>query len=500
MDWGGGTGQGIATTIADLGRIRADQALAQGRIWGNTLANLGQTIGTTIAQAPQRAALEQERQARALELQSVAQDNALKVQTAQRLDAGRQQLAGLLKQYTDPTTGEVNDSAVAGQLTDPDIQAGYLKNIQTRQAIRETAQKASDLADAAQAKNFDTIATILHSSPDAASAQAALQDVVQANPKNPILRQMVTELTPNLQLWGDDYARHAQSLWNVSPSGRAAAAEAEKARAAAQEKGYEIPPGGAVSLPGATPGAPRTTITGPPERQTQPTEYTSFQRAWAKTAAGTDKTWEDLTPQQQLAGIEKFKTYSTDATATAAANRQAATIQAQIDQQARSQAFTEAQAGRNEYQNKVAQPYQTAVTSAQELRDFVAAAKAGNKEAANLQNLQATMSTIRSNGLNRINTTELGVPASAGSLWDRVVGRVGSLKSGQPVPADLQEDLNGLADLLEKSATVKYQRGRQSVVDTYRGVSLPDETVTATPPSGGAKKRIRYDINGNPVP
>ena len=482
MDWGGGAGPGIAATVADLGRIRADQALAQGKIWGTTLATLGQTIGTTIAQAPQRAALEQERQARALELQSVAQDNALKVQTAQRLEAGRQKLASLLPQYTDPTTGEVNDSAVAGQLADfPEMQAGYLKNIQTRQAIRETAQKASDLADAAQAKNFDTIATILHSSPDAATAQAGLQDVVHANPQNVVLRQMVAELAPNLQLWGTDYPTHAQSLWNVSPSGQAA----QRERETAANKAYTIPADAVVSLPGATPGAPRTQLTGLP-KVTPPT------------AAADDQKYEAIQQQITLGqpvtpadtafveAYEKRKLLGPEAAAAEAAKRQAAAQAQQTALQSRAQTFTETQAGRKEYTDKVATPYQTALSSAQTLRDVVAAAQSGNNIAGAMQNLETAMAAIRAQGLNRINTTELGVPASAGNLWQRMQGRVEALIAGksQSIPPDLQQQMADFAGILEKAATQKYQRGRASLLKTYTGLDLPDESAPGSTGTG----------------
>ena len=183
-------------------------------------------------------------------------------------------------------------------------------------------------------------------------------------------------------------------------------------------------------------------------------------------------------------GYEKQKTLGPEASAAAAADRQATTIAQQTAQQGRAQAFAEGQAGRKEYTDKVATPYQTALASAQTMRDTVAAAQSGNKVAANLQNLETAMSAIRAQGLNRINTTEIGVAANAGSLWDRIQGRIGALVAGKPVPADLQKDMLQFADILEKSATMKYQKGRSSLQQVYPGAKLPDESVTPSAPGG----------------
>ncbi len=195
------------------------------------------------------------------------------------------------------------------------------------------------------------------------------------------------------------------------------------------------------------------------------------------------------------AGYEKQKTLGPEASAAAAAGRQAETIAQQTAQQGRAQAFAEGQAGRKEYTDKVATPYQTALASAQTMRDTVAAAQGGNKVAANLQNLETAMAAIRAQGLNRINTTEIGVAANAGSLWDRIQGRVGALVAGKPVPADLQQDMLKFADILEKSATMKYQKGRTSLQQVYPGAKLPDESVT---PAGVGAQPMQQAIPGIP--
>ena len=104
--------------------------------------------------------------------------------------------------------------------------------------------------------------------------------------------------------------------------------------------------------------------------------------------------------------------------------------------------------------------------------------------AAALQNLETTMAAIRAQGLNRINTAEIGVTADAGNLWDRIVGYVGKKAEGQPVPANIQKDMTEFADILEKAAYQKYQEGHTSITKRYKldEAPLPPPSTSAVPP------------------
>lgn len=186
-------------------------------------------------------------------------------------------------------------------------------------------------------------------------------------------------------------------------------------------------------------------------------------------------------------GYEKAKTLGPEATAAAAASRQALTQAEQNSLQEKAQAFQVAQVGRHELTEKVEQPYQTALASAQTLRDAVAAARNGNKVAASLQSLETTMAAIRAQGLNRINTAEIGVTANAGDIWDRMAGRLGALSSGQPIPPDIQKDMEQFAGILEKAAYKKYSDAFDSTTTRYK---LGDEKKLPSPASssgGGVK-------------
>lgn len=163
------------------------------------------------------------------------------------------------------------------------------------------------------------------------------------------------------------------------------------------------------------------------------------------------------------------------------------------------QDFQMKQAGRKELTDNVEKPYRDAQNSASMLRDVVASAQAGNQFAAAQQSLEGALATIRAQGLNRVNTTELGVSANAGSLWQRIQGSLGKQTSGQPMTPQLQKDLTDYADVLEKVAYKRYTSGHQSITKRY---GLADEKPLAAPSTGASStgaKQVRYDANGDPI-
>jgi hypothetical protein len=132
MDWGGGAGQGIPQTLADLGRIQAQGDLQSGAIWSHGLGD----IASLIAGAPQRRLQQQELQARTAELQGLAQDRQLKVTQAQQAQAGAQALAQALR---DPSVSNDPDKvykAVAG--------AGFPQQAQAYLDLATKHQEALD--------------------------------------------------------------------------------------------------------------------------------------------------------------------------------------------------------------------------------------------------------------------------------------------------------------------------------------------------------------------
>jgi hypothetical protein len=213
-------------------------------------------------------------------------------------------------------------------------------------------------------------------------------------------------------------------------------------------------------------------------------EFQTFKETYPQTLGL--RSWEQLSPTQQKAGFDAYTRMKADP----AMERQANAIGQQNNLQNRAQTFAEQQVGRKELTDKVEQPYITAKQSADTLRDVVTAAKAGNKVAGSLQSLETTMAAIRAQGLNRINMAEIGVTAGSGNLWDHITGWVGKAAEGQPVPANIQEDMLKFADILDKAAYKKYVEGHESTAKRY-GLSekpLPPPVAAApTPPAGAIK-------------
>jgi hypothetical protein len=106
-----------------------------------------------------------------------------------------------------------------------------------------------------------------------------------------------------------------------------------------------------------------------------------------------------------------------------------------------------------------------------------------------VQSLLATIGLVTAEGVKRINTTELEQVRGAGDLFTRIKGRIGALTAGQPLPPDLQTDLIGLADVLDKGAYEKYMNGFTRATQRYglkdeQPLSAPSGVVPAAAPGG----------------
>jgi hypothetical protein len=299
MDWGGGIGPSIAQTVEDIGRIRAAQTLQQGQIWGGALSN----IANLIAQQPQRQALEQERQARALELQSVAQDRQLKVQALQRDQAGRQKLVQMLgdPQYRNAETGDTNDDAIYQALTPyPETQAAWEKSATSRANLRKSAAELAKMSSDARTLAGDKLFEAVHNAPDASSAHAAIADMAAIS-KDPIFAQMANELSPLIDAWPpDQYRQRADSLYALTKQGQTEAAEARKPLTVGPEQ--------SVTTLGRVQTGQPPLIQGRPADKT---ELDTFKDVYASNALGVGKHWNDLSPQQQQQGLDAFNQRTT---------------------------------------------------------------------------------------------------------------------------------------------------------------------------------------------
>lgn len=194
-----------------------------------------------------------------------------------------------------------------------------------------------------------------------------------------------------------------------------------------------------------------------------------------------------LTPLEtaQLNAYDERKRTTTDATISAADARLKQT-----------EAFQRQEAGRGVLSKDVEKPFVDSKEKADLLRDVVRGAQHGNLTAAALQTLTTTLGLTSAEGVKRINAVELGQVAGAGSLWDRLKGRVGGLVAGQPIDAKLQKDTLDLADMLEHSAAKKYLTAHESTTKRY---GLTDEqplSEAVTAVQSEARRRAASVLSG----
>ena len=100
-------------------------------------------------------------------------------------------------------------------------------------------------------------------------------------------------------------------------------------------------------------------------------------------------------------------------------------------------------------------------------------------------NSSARFGLVTSEGIKRINTTELQTIQGAGSLLERIKGEVSGLTAGQPLSPKVQADLfTQLSNLLEKSAYSKYSTGFDQTLKRYPGLTETEQKLPA--PGGGS--------------
>jgi hypothetical protein len=131
------------------------------------------------------------------------------------------------------------------------------------------------------------------------------------------------------------------------------------------------------------------------------------------------------------------------------------------DRASRQAAITNYEKDSKEYADKVG--------AAQQLQDFVAAAQSGNKAAPGLIPITAVRGLV-----NRVNRQELeSVSGSAGSILDRIEGKIGSLKEGQPIPPDVLKDLSSIGKTMASAARRAYEYKVQVTNKTYGSKATP---------------------------
>lgn len=168
--------------------------------------------------------------------------------------------------------------------------------------------------------------------------------------------------------------------------------------------------------------------------------------------------------------------------------------------------FQRKEAGRKILTSDIDAKWAAADRKTKAILDVVNAAKSGNQMAGNVQSLLATFGVTTIEGLNRVNMPEIQTVAGAGSLLNRIRGRLSGLTSGQPLTPELQKDLTQLAGIMRKGAYNEYKSRFHSTVKRYglddeeiQPEPKDDESETSEDSSAGGVPAVGSTFNGGKV-
>ncbi len=138
--------------------------------------------------------------------------------------------------------------------------------------------------------------------------------------------------------------------------------------------------------------------------------------------------------------------------------------------------------------SKSAIAYQDSKAAADEIQSVIDLVKSGNKAAGSNLPLLGVGALNAINGIKRMNAAEIHQYQNAGSLYDKIVGKIGSLTEGKPIPADVLNDIEQLHKTLAEGASKKHA-GEVAAINVSHGSSFK-------PMGGGAATKHQIRVNG----
>lgn len=111
--------------------------------------------------------------------------------------------------------------------------------------------------------------------------------------------------------------------------------------------------------------------------------------------------------------------------------------------------------------------YAKAKASADSIETVLKLAGAGNKAAGANASLVGVGAVNAVNGIKRINSAEIAQYGTAGSLLDKIQGKLQDWTEGQPIPKDVLNDMRALHTALRQSSYQQYTDGLNSINQRY---------------------------------
>jgi hypothetical protein len=151
--------------------------------------------------------------------------------------------------------------------------------------------------------------------------------------------------------------------------------------------------------------------------------------------------------------------------------------------------------------HKAEQDYNGARSTVAMQRQLIKDAKSGNKEAVRIVPLEGALEITTSQGVHRINRTEVEQYGQAGNWYDRIVGRIGAGVSGKSIPDDVLNDMDAMTQELEHNAHQRYKLEydyNKQVVEGYGGKDF-DKRVPMVPEEKAGAEEGASSEKENPL-
>jgi hypothetical protein len=117
---------------------------------------------------------------------------------------------------------------------------------------------------------------------------------------------------------------------------------------------------------------------------------------------------------------------------------------------------------------KAADEYNKSVGASRDIATLISEARAGNKAAyANIP-IEGVLQITTSRGTTRINRNELEAYAGAGSLYDKIAGKLGKWTAGASIPSDVMNDLEQMHNAFGANASKNYDAKLASINQNYK--------------------------------
>lgn len=147
------------------------------------------------------------------------------------------------------------------------------------------------------------------------------------------------------------------------------------------------------------------------------------------------------------------------------------------------------QAARKEA-SKAGEDYTKAQAVADNMQSVLDLARSGNKAAGSNLPLIGVETLNAINGIKRINSAEISQYQGAGSLLDKIKGRIGSLAVGQPIDADVLKDIESLHNQIRQNSGNALVNEVKRINGTHRASFDPEKLVGRPIQSGATASSI----------